>query len=570
MKKYLAIALFLVPFLLTAQQKPAFEKKIYVSSEGKIYVNKDLPVYLWLSTSPDETSNKYRLKSEVTAKYSNPMYFDTEGYNTFRSPSAVDPETRKTILPQQDVVFEVYADSKSPETTISFGESVPLKQNNKIYIKQNTQLSISANDAMSGVESVYYSIDGSEYNKYNQPVTFSQEKEYNIKFFSVDNTGNDENIHEIILVYDMSSPVTTRTVSGDVHENVLSARSKIELKAEDKGIGVSKIMYKLNENKESTYQYPVNAANLAQGEHTLTYYAIDKTGNHESPQTYTFYVDKTPPTIIEEVIAKTFFANGKEYASGKAQLKLTAFDNKAGIKEIRYRINNGEYQLYEKPVFLSGTSGNLQIESFATDNVNNKSIAQAANQKTAVPFIDLSGPSLKYSFNGPVFNTRDTIFISNKTTISLKATDPDAGISRIEYRIDDKETLIYEKPFNINEEGVHTIHYTGYDNVENSSSDKFFVKVDNTGPAIRYDFSIAPIGRQGSANVYPKYVVLFLSGTDSQTGLNNMKYSLGNASPALYSVPVTGFSTGDKTIKVVATDKLGNSTDETIQFHIKD
>lgn len=570
MKKFLLILVITFPLFLNAQQKPTFEKKMFITPDGKIFVNRDQPIYLWLSTSPEETSSKYRLKSEVTTKYSNPMYFDAEGYNTFRSPSAVDPITKKTIVPVQDVVFEVYADSESPLTTVDYGESVPFKQQDKLYVKSNTKLTLHSKDAQSGTESVYFSIDGSAYSKYTQPITFTQEKEYKIKYFSVDNVGNDEPEHEIVLVYDNSSPVTNYTVTVDEHEKVLSARSKIELKAEDKGIGLNKIFYKLDDNKEVTYQTPIIATYLSQGEHSITYYATDKAGNREQEQVYTFYIDKTAPTIIEEVIAKTFFANGKEFASGKAQLKLTAFDNKAGIKEIRYRINGGDYQIYEKPVFLTHTAGNLVIESYAVDNVNNSSQAQSANQKSALPYIDLSGPSLKYNFTGPVFTARDTIFISNKTKITLRAIDQEAGINRIEYRIDGKDYLTFSEPFNINDEGVHTIEYIGYDNVENSNSGKFFVKIDNTGPEINCDFSILPIATENSKDVFPKYVVLFLSGTDSETGLDNLKYSTGSNTPAAYSIPVTGFSIGEKTIKVSATDKLGNNTEKTISFIIKD
>jgi hypothetical protein len=570
MKKTVLILAIIFPLILTAQQKPSSEKKIYVSPEGKIYVNRNLPVYLWLSTSASDNSQKYRLNSEATSKYSNPMYFDSEGYNSFRSPSAIDTATKAPVLPTQDVVFEVFADSENPLTKFNFGESVPFKQQDKLYVKSDTKLSLTAKDAQSGVESIYYSVDGSAYTKYSQPITFAQEKEYSVKFFSVDNVGNSENEQELKIVYDKSAPVTKYIVSGDENENVVSGRSKIEFKAEDNGIGVHKIFYKIDENKEVAYQAPIITMYLEQGEHTVTYYATDKAGNRENDRAYIFYVDKTAPTIIEEVIAKTFFANGKEYASGKAQLKLTAFDNKAGIKEIRYRINGGDYQLYEKPVFLSNSSGSQVIESYAVDKVNNTSQAQVANQKTTIPYIDLSGPNLKYSFTGPVFTTRDTMFISRKTKITLKAADQEAGINRIEYRVDGKENLTFSDPFSISGEGVHTIDYVGYDNVENSNSSKFFVKVDTTGPEIKNTFSILPIATENSKEVYPKYVVLFLSGTDSETGLENIKYSLGAAAATVYSIAVTGFSTGEKTVKITATDKLGNTTEKTINFIIKE
>lgn len=570
-KKLYLLTLITIPLFLAAQQKPAHEKKMYVSPEGKLYVQGELPLYLWLSTSPDESAKKHRLKSEESAPYTNPMYFDADGYNTFRSPSAVDTATRKPVYPLRDIVFEVYGDKSKPTTTIDYGDVKPFTIEGKLYVMENTKVTLVSKDNLSGIETTFYSIDGNPFSKYTAPITFTEEREYLLKFYALDNVGNDEEITEITYIYDKTAPITTRTIINDEHNNILSARSKIELKAEDKGVGVNRIVFTIDSGNEYTYKVPLRAANLSQGEHTVAYYAIDKVGNKEQVQTYTFYIDKTAPTIIEEVIAKTFFANGKEYASGKAQLKLTAFDNKAGVKEIHYSINGGDYILYEKPVFLTASSGNLEIKTYAVDNVNNKSVSQTANQKTAIPYIDLSGPTLRHSFSGPKFKTRDTLFINSKTEISLKAYDLEAGMNRIEYRINGKDNLTYDKPFSIEKEGVYTINYVGYDNVENTSSESFYVKVDNSGPEINQQFSTISLGTTEGKPNYPKYVILFLSGTDNVVGLENIKYGFTSASPTkIYSAPITGFSTGEKSIKLIATDKLGNITEKVIEININE
>lgn len=565
---YLIIAIAM-PCLMQAQQKPSFEKKTYVSPEGKLFIQKDLGLYLWLSTSADESSKKYKLESKETAPYANPMYLDTDGFNSFRSPSAVDPVTRKTIYPIQDVVFEVYADGSSPKTSISYGESGTFVSEGKTYLMGNTKVTLKAIDDQSGIENIYYSLDGKEFLPYTQPISFSSEKEYILKYFSVDKVGNDEPLHEISLVYDNSAPTSSRTISADEHNNILSARSQIILKAEDKGIGLKKIVYKINEGAEQSYLQPIYAASLPQGEHTLTYYSIDKVGNKENLQTYSFYVDKTPPTIIEEIVGKSFFANGKEFSSGKTQLKLTAFDNKAGVKEIYYSINNGEYLLYTKPVFLTQASGTLNIKTYAVDNVNNKSVAQLANEKASIPYIDLSGPTLGQFISNPTFKTRDTVFVSSKTNLSLSARDLEAGVNRIEYSINGATSEIYEKPFTLQNEGVHTISFVGYDQVENTSSGTFMVKVDNEGPSISYQFSTSTIGSTENGNVYPTHVILFLSGTDKVTGLENIKYSFADGIQKAYVAPITGLTPGVKTFTIVATDKLGNSTQQEIKFEIK-
>jgi hypothetical protein len=567
-KLFALLLLVVISHCVIAQQKPDYEMKIYISPEGRLFVNKNLPLYLWLSTSPDEDSKKFRLKSEETSKYSNPMYFDTDGYNTFRSPSAVDTSTRKAIYPLQDIVFEVYADATPPVTSIAYGDNKPFLYQGKTYIRSNTQVELKASDIHSGTESINFSINGAEFSKYTSPISFTEEKEYVVKYYAVDNVGNDEEIKEITFIYDKTAPVSKHKINVDEHNQVISGRSKIELSAEDVGIGIRKIVYQIDEGKETTYKYPLSASWMSQGEHTLKYYAVDKVGNKETVRSHSFYVDKSPPTIIEEVIAKTFFANGKEFASGKAQLKLTAFDNKAGIKEIRYSINGSEYEVYEKPVFMTQSSGNMVIKTYAVDNVNNKSGSQTANQKTSIPYIDLSGPSVRHNFSQPNFTTRDTLFINSTTKIYLRAGDPEAGVNRIEYRIDGKDNLVYDKGFTIGEEGVHTVSYVGYDNVENTSSNSFMVKVDNTGPVINHQFSTLPLNKSGTLDQHPKYVILYLSGTDKQTGVQSISYGFGDHVTKVYSVPITGFSKGEKKMTIKAKDKLGNITTEELQFII--
>ena len=120
------------------------------------------------------------------------------------------------------------------------------------------------------------------------------------------------------------------------------------------------------------------------------------------------------------------------------------------------------------------------------------------------------------------------------------------------------------------EEGMHTITYIGYDNVENTSSSTIVLKVDNTGPQLNYVFSTIATTDGSNKPVYPKYVILFFTGKDDVVGLERIKYGFGDNATSIYSAPVQGFSTGSKSVKVEATDKLGNKTETTIEFEIKD
>ncbi len=554
---------------LLSQQIPVHEKKTYIAPDGKYYIQKDLPIYLWLSTTKDEESEKFRLWSGKTSRYSNPMYLDTEGWNSVRSPSAVDTSTHKTVYPLRDIIFEVYADSKSPATKIDYGDAKPFSFEGKLYIGSGAQIYLTATDVLAGVENIYISIDSSIYKPYTDPITIDQEKEYQVKYYAVDNVGNVEHLHEITIVFDETSPVTKLEIEGDRHENILSNRSKIVLKTEDKGIGYKAIYFSIDNGQEKPYTSSIITVQLSQDDHIITFYAVDKVGNKEEIQSFSFYIDKTPPTIIEEIMGNSFFSGGIEYSSGKTRLKLTSFDNKAGIKEVRYSVNGGEYKLYESSVFLTQSSGNLLIKSYAIDYVNNRSNSQTANEKTNIPYIDLTGPDLSIIFNGPKFNTRDTLFISENTSIVLKANDSEAGLNHIEYSRDGSDPIGYEAPFSLSEEGFSVIDFTGFDNVDNTSSKSFSVKVDNTGPVISHAFGTSRLRNQEGLAVYPSHTVLFIIATDAVVGFHRMTYSLNGGSDLEYTGIIKNLPKGRNEIIAKAFDKLGNTSEQTLNFIIE-
>jgi hypothetical protein len=187
--------------LLFAQEQIPVEKKAGIGKNDRLFTNKALGLYLWLSTSPDENSEKFRLMSDSSKKHTNPMYFDTEGYNTFRSPSCVDTNSKRVIFPLQDIVFEVYSDSRAPETKILIsGEKVKTKKNKQVY-KGKADVGFNAYDATSGIESIYYSINGQSYTKYTEKFSIQTTGENLIKFYSTDIVGNREEPkkHQIII-----------------------------------------------------------------------------------------------------------------------------------------------------------------------------------------------------------------------------------------------------------------------------------------------------------------------------------------------------------------------------------
>src|SRR6056297_2522120 len=187
--------LIIWPFTGLTQDPLEHQKRIYSAADGKLYIQKSMPVYLRIATSPDEDAQTYLLKSEETSKYSNPMYFDTEGWNTVRSPSAVDTSSKDVVYPMQDIIFEVYADSKAPKSKIQLPESDHRDRSGMIYFGDGVQFELTGRDALSGLEQIYYSMDGEPYQPYQKTVACKEEKLYHIQYYATDHVRNVEEPH---------------------------------------------------------------------------------------------------------------------------------------------------------------------------------------------------------------------------------------------------------------------------------------------------------------------------------------------------------------------------------------
>ena len=571
-KKILLLTLLLTPSWLFAQEQLDHEKKIYQSPEGKLFINKDLPIYLNISTSADKDSKSFRLKSEDSKKYTNPMYFDTEGINTIRSPWKVDPETKKYIYPKEEIIFEIYADSKSPKTNISFDTEDIHKADNKVFLGEKTTVSFEKYDAISGVSEIYYSINGEPYKKYKDPINIEKEKAYKIKYYGVDNVGNVEEPKEAHIVLDLTPPKTSHKIEGDKHENIISGRSEITLVPEDKLSNIKQTYYSLDNQKPKRYNTSIKAKYLNEGEHSITYYSIDQVKNEEKENTFKFYVDKTPPRVVDELMGNTYVAQGKEYLSGRNKLKIISMDNKAGVKEIRYSVNDGAFEVYEKPFRLSA-SGRLKIQALAIDKVNNKKRTEILSNSSKLSHVDLSGPNINHSFEGSSFTSKDTTYITKDTKIKFTGNDNQSGLKKFTYNIDGGTEKEYNDPFSLKKEGIYKLSVTGYDNLDNTNTKNILCLVDNSGPELYNRFSIntekTKTFKGKEMPSYPEHVVLFLSATDHFVGLDKLYYSLNNSDMKLYRSLIEGFN--EKTLyklDMVAYDKLGNKNEKTTKFYI--
>lgn len=584
---YLGIIICLCTYTF-GQQPVNTEKKVYINEKGRIYINRTLPVYLRITTDSSETAKTYLLKSEQTTKYSNPMYFDTEGRNTVRSPWAVDPNTMNMVYPQQDIIYEVYADSKAPSSKLRGRNTKSYIYNQKVYYGNNHTLEISAYDQVSGIDEIFYSINSEPYKEYKEPLVFTEEKDYELKYYATDRVGNMENIKSKSFTIDKTPPETNYEIKGLMKGNMVSPDAMIELKSKDNITGVKRIMYSLNNGPEVIYKTPISVKKFAEGGTNMYFYAIDNLDNKEEKKSsvnklsdvteanadikknvvFEFYVDNEPPEISFNIETDSY--QGKYlFISPNSQIKIDATDSKSGLDKIFYSINSTSLSEEYKAPFTLEKEGIQYFHYAAVDFVGNRSKIM---KKTI--YLDKKLPASKITFNGPKYTRRDTLFISNKTKITLTGTDVQSGKKELRYSVNNGQEQVYSEPIMLEKEGANNIIYYTVDKVNNKEDKKTItVILDNTAPEIIYNFSVESIGKKTVRDedyvIYPANTILYLAATDKLSGSEIIEYKINNSAPKT-TLPISGFAPGNYEIEVVAYDALKNkSASKTITFSIE-
>ena len=416
-------------------------------------------------------------------------------------------------------------------------------------------------------------INGNDFEQYTHPLAFDQEGEFILQYYAIDNVGNQEETKKQTIFVDKTPPHTLLEFVGPEHEGVVASSTKLKLIPNDLN-GIKETSYSIDGDTPKPFKDIISIANLSEGEHSISWQSVDLAGNKESIQRVSFYIDKTPPMVFEELIGNTYMVGGNEFSSGRTQLRIAAIDNKSGIKEIYYSVNDEPYLLYEKPVFLSEISGAITIKSYALDNVGNKGVSNIRDNQFAMPKVDITGPNIRFTTGKPQLVLRDTLWIGPNTQISIKANDSQSGLNRIEYKINRETPLPYTEGFTIKESGVHTIAASAWDNVENLNISALTLRVDAIAPEIYTIFSVKAhdqiVENDQEITVYDKGVTLFIAGTDDASGIDRITYSLNGSAHKTYSYPLSGFREGQiHTLTVKATDRLGNQNESTITFRVE-
>ncbi|WP_379150862.1 HYR domain-containing protein [Paenibacillus sp. sgz5001063] len=181
---------------------------------------------------------------------------------------------------------------------------------------------------------------------------------------------------------DKTAPVTTVTPAASETGSWSHDKVTLHFSAADPYSGIDSIYYKSGVNDAvKTAGGSADMEISEEGTTTVTYWAVDKTGNVEAAKTVNVKIDKSGP-VISSIVSPE--ANAKGWNSANVTVALTASDANSGVKEIHYVLGAaGEEKVVAgtTTTFAVQTEGITPLTFWAVDQAGNSTPVQKTEVK---------------------------------------------------------------------------------------------------------------------------------------------------------------------------------------------
>ncbi len=267
-------------------------------------------------TATDNISNldfiEYKInESYQFSVYGHPFSLEKEGPHkiTYRSVDRVGNR-------EEDNIFNVIIDNTGPYMNFALNKA-PIVIDGKRYLAPGTKLEIRATDNYSGVKSVEYSTNGSDWQPYKDGIVLDKPGAAQLKYRAIDNLGNKsenlsgfstttpgqgaspEDLAVINSLYVENTPPVVMITPAKRWINVDGKKYAMRdntylIEAQDAESGVANIFVKVDNGAEWQI-YSGKLAFQTEGPHSIEAKAVDKVGNESQPVKVEFIVDDNPP-----------------------------------------------------------------------------------------------------------------------------------------------------------------------------------------------------------------------------------------------------------------------------------
>ncbi len=448
----------------------------------------------------------------------------------------------------------VNIDATAPTTTATGLQS----DDHSGWRTTSQSVTLSATDALSGVATSYYTVDGGAAQTYAGAFSVSGLGSHAVTCWSVDRVGNLESAGAGYVNIDTTAPTTTASgLQADDHSGWQPGATSVTLNATDSLSGVATAYYTVDGGSAQTYSAPFAVA--AAGSHVVTYYAVDVAGNPETPHTGYVNIDTTAPTTT---------ATGPQaddhsgWRNSSQSVTLAAVDTQSGVAAgaTSYTVDGGDEQVYAGAFNVSG-EGSHPVTYWSVDNVGNVESAG-----TGYVNIDATPPTVGDDGDGAWHNS--------DVTVHLTAGDSGgSGVAGTQYRALGASTwndaggnaFTVLAPAGGGNDGAHPFEYRALDAAGNASATgTCTVRIDTQGPST----SAGGLQADDHSGWRATSQSVTLAASDALSGVATTSYKIDGGSWQIATgAPVmVGGADGSHMVRYFSTDAAGNIESESLGY----
>ncbi len=251
--------------------------------------------------------------------------------------------------------FTFYLDSIPPDIMYNLLGDQYIA-NKKTYVSGYTVVELVATDNKAGVRRIRYYFPKSTAKTYENPFGFPKRNgPFSFSFAASDNVLNVSKSFKKSVVVDISPPKVTPKFKGEHYysrkTHYIRLSTSIALPTTDNLSGVKRVLYLVDAESEFDpgMEYSTPFSLDTEGEHSLSYYAVDNVNNESDTKKINLFVDEKSPEIYHHFSINPTIPAESVYPL-KSLLYLAATDKQSGIRDIYYSINDGKELKYKNPL----------------------------------------------------------------------------------------------------------------------------------------------------------------------------------------------------------------------------
>ena len=149
---------------------------------------------------------------------------------------------------------QIIVDTTSPQTTLDLNGTLGA---HGWYIT-NVTVTLTVNETVSGINGTYYKVDDGNWTLYQTPFVISDEGTHTLQYYSNDNAGNTEQVHNVTIKIDKTAPTATlvtpeekrvyifgRGILPALRKTIILGKITVEANATD-NIGITHVKFYIN------------------------------------------------------------------------------------------------------------------------------------------------------------------------------------------------------------------------------------------------------------------------------------------------------------------------------------